>query len=629
MIKGKLLDMEVSCAARELVASLPAVEKLNSLIAEWWLGYASQDRNLVEKECSFATLPLDGLLNVVLPMLTGEADFLREGFRRLAANPQGGGEAATMHASASILMGRAVADSLFDTEALWWDVGLAALVFEYNQAFFDAFEKRVAEHLEPDAPQREAYIRKFLYSDGWREERAMFSLDRRYFQTERRAWADEVNPYQVWRVVNWHSYILRESIYPVVLLLRADAPEWVQAFDALPLPSAKFSFFEFPDDFSFSRFHQLFETASPIFDDSGGWTKACGITVGLAGLYHIFQPPFAGKEKPSLEENKEILTGLVEVFRVLCSRGSWGVQVLLEFQKHLTQEFRRSLKQASEALQPFILKAATKALAGMEIDKRSVGWHGLLGDMLIEEVRNPGKLEETSAESQWQDFCVLCLPKGGEFSPDEELASWLGEYSSDWELGWLGQWAGRALAWSPRAATRWENSWRDLWLQREVAWHRYERDFCDPLLGSVALIEAGLGALLWEGSLISDKVSFWDRLVCGAVFLWHRRSLGVTERTILRCVAHAPFIFGDDLQKQVAYIIDCLGNQEPLLVKIAKTLCQNGIPLLKVTTWFKDRGVALLELVGDEINWQKLASSRSIEAEALSEFRDELSKSAG
>jgi hypothetical protein len=276
-------------------------------------------------------------------------------------------------------------------------------------------------------------------------------------------------------------------------------------------------------------------------------------------------------------------------------------------------------------MEPIVLQAATQALTGIESGCQFNGWTSLLGSMLIEEVRSPDTLKREIAEGQWENFNALCSLKEEDHAPNEELSTWLAEYTSEGEIGWLGQWAGRALAWTPHAAKCWEKSWHDLWLQREVAWHRRELSTPDPLLGSVAIIEAGLGSLLWKNSPLADKLTLWKRLVVASVFLWHRRPdrrMAVPERTILRCVAHAPFVFGTDLQDHVVHLVMLLGTREYLLTKLSQVLCQNGVTLPNVVRWFMNCEVELLELTEKEIDWANLTESKNV-AE-LSKYRDDL-----
>ncbi len=133
----------------------------------------------------------------------------------------------------------------------------------------------------------------------------------------------------------------------------------------------------------------------------------------------------------------------------------------------------------------------------------------------------------------------------------------------------------------------------------------------DPILGSVALIETGLGVLSWRVKEYEKTVSsdFWNLLLELAFTIWVRRCSpfsDTTQRTMVRCMAWAYALFEKDIEKHFATFANMVGESHELLSHIALTLHANGIVATQLAAMFKASSLSLSTTLDEVIKWAEL-----------------------
>jgi hypothetical protein len=517
--------------------------------------------------------------------------------------------------AASILMARGVAAALLEMQHPWRSHIHAKLVFEHNPAFWHEFNQLAINGLRHERPEREAWIRALGSVGETANDYAMmlFSEERKYLPTLQKNWEGEQNPYSVWVYHPWQVQIngFADILFPLSLMLKSGSKEWVDAFERLPLPGIKEAFLDWAENtIEWTHLEQLASHGSPVFID-GTWTRK------TATLY----APFVGYRKAVAElfplgeeiatSDGEVGDSLKRVFQAVCNREGDGAQIAWAFQEWLVGEHERllSIREKQSRASWLTLNVISEVLADVHDIQRKDGNRVLLCEILVGMERDPARPYGEVARGHW-DRLVALLDAG-----DKGIFSWLEETSSNGKTSWFSCNTGYCLLGTREVRPIWAMAWEGLELQRERSYHIRSGYLEDPILGSVGLIEAGLGTFCW-GTPVNklddaERFQFWCALLAASHSLWlYRNGCDVSERTLLRCMLWAGKALNGQMQDCLKKFIGLVGENSEFLSKLASNLTANGMDSEAVNAYLNEVGVNLETHKKSLVQWEELSGRK-------------------
>jgi len=424
-----------------------------SVLVNWWKEYYEEDR--AASEISYKTPPINPFCEIFEVTGLEVPKELKDGFEEFRSNPTGDDVDDLYYDAVSILIARAVAESIIDSPSSWRDIRLALIVCEYNSAFMKELEQYIVERLKRE-DSRSKWV-EALKRGEWEAERAVYSTDRSNVESLKVAWEREKEPFSVWDETTGFLGISSDSFYPLVLLFRAQLPDWVAEFERLPLPVVKYAFIDsLKCEFSKERVMELIKNAPPLFADDT-WTRNSAILYApILCLRKATSGEPKGQEPPSLK------TELAEILNSLISRPDDGLIISWHFQEWLLEQYHAALGRGqAEVLQP-VINAVTELLAGKAQTFPQPNWFCLLGAILVEYERVSASQVLGIPESLYERY--LCLLK----DLDDDLLSILSSYSSSRQLEFYSYWSGYLFTAFSSFQCKWGEAWLALNQQRGI-----------------------------------------------------------------------------------------------------------------------------------------------------------------
>ncbi len=405
--------MRINNNSQTLKSILDAVKepaKLLTALAAWWNDYCQVDR---AQKASLNPPPLSNIVEYLQGQGVALSDELRDGFTRFNQHPISNDTRSVFYDVASILLARAVAETLPESNAFWSDIQLALLLCEHNETFRSEMESIIVKRLHPESSHRGVWV-EAIQRDGWCDVRAIYTMDKPQIAAIKREWDKRTTPFSIW---DERSYIniLPESYYPLVLLLRSSSPEWVGEFERVPLPIVKAAFISWHNsEISDDNILELAQKSLPVFEH-GQWTrKTAALYAPLLAIQRARH-----KQQGSVDEegadNEKTRQFLLMIFRALSLRPEDGKEIVQAFQEWLIREYRRELVHKHLESEQVSLDTITEVLAGIEEARTNGSWNALLSEILIATKRNPALAEDETAVHHWAWFKKLLIEM------DEEL----------------------------------------------------------------------------------------------------------------------------------------------------------------------------------------------------------------
>jgi hypothetical protein len=566
------------------------------VLVRWWKEYCQEDR--AAAEISFKTPKIKSFFELFDTAGVEIDNKLNDGFEEFRDNHTGIDTDNLYYYAASILIARAVAESIVDSHSSWRDIHLALIVCEYNEAFLREFEQFIIERLKSEQ-SRSKWV-EALKRGEWEAERAVLSPNRPTVESLKVVWEREQDPFSVWDEPTGFLGIWHDSFFPVVLLFRAQLPDWVEEFERLPLPAVKHAFINsLGDEFSKKRIIELIKYASPLFVNDI-WTRNTAI---------LFAPTLCVRNATSREQVAQnalsLQPDLADIFDMLNARPGDGPVIVRCFQEWLFKHYHAALGRGqAEELQP-VISAVTKVLASDAQTSVHPTWFNLLGAILVN-----NELATTSGgaghpEYLYQQYLSLLI------NLNDDIVSILSSYSSATQLGFFSYWSGYLFTAFPSRQSKWEEAWLTLDQQREEAWY-WDFEDKDPIIGSIALIESGLGCIYRqkEKNVASEELfHFWKKLLQCAVGIWVRRHGYFAEssrRVIVRCMIHATALLRDNLVDCITTFAALVGHDAELTALVALNIHANDVAPRELVSLFQQGSVDLAQSMADNMEWADL-----------------------